>query len=242
MTTLYNWDIYCIDEGIHYYRWDPNKPTVCPSNASHNILDPIIIGTISPNTTQLKDDISGTSGFYKCLVYDINIPAVTGAYEYSITSPPYPLRVQTTNICVSNENLEDSVEMQELSNSVGMLTVGATAGATTFTITPVSLSNIYPGFNVNIDDQFVGVCTNKDTTLNTITTSIPLGSDVSPGVHVGIEKVRIEKFRMYLTGKFILGTKFEGGVFVTPSTPIKVIYINNNGVAKKFQFYFEIYY
>jgi len=244
MTTVYKYRFLCPTENIFIYSYGTTPPTTCPNDLA--ILNPAtitIIETISENNVIIKNDISAVQGYYKCLTYDIGITGTTGMGSYTFLSPPYQLQLLTTNIIVRDDNIEDEVTINEFPDAlIGAITANANIGDTTFTVSPGTFTYMGIGFSVKIGGYDVGLCTAKNTTLNTITTNTPLSTAVSAGGQVRITKVRVEKFKMCNKGTVSLG-RTVSNVFVAPAnTILRVDYNNTNGAVKNLHLYFEIFY
>jgi len=238
--------VTCTTEGIRVvsdYRTTP--PTTCPNDTAHTIdqNQTKIYNTVSTKTVTITDNLNGVGGFYKCVPYDMNIAGSTGMQTFSFSSPPYPVQIQLTSIWVKDTNIGDYIEFEEYPNTtVGIITQNASIGDTEFYVLPQSLAHIFIGFKIFIGTYYVGECIEIDTINYKITTSISLSADVLAYSPVKITKTRIGKLELCSAGILKIGERFNASLIAPPNTPCCVNYYNENGVAKTFNFHFEVYY
>lgn len=252
MTSLYNLNVFCTD-GTNTYThnvWKDSLDTpVCPFGITgHTVVYQEIVDTIASNVSTVTDDISGTHGYYRSKGISFDVPAGPSSEQIAIGthSYPYPIRIHTFTITPTADNIGDTFSFLSAKDTVvGILTSGVTGG-NTLNVNSTVVSNVKPGFEVNlyngVTGQNLGECYSVDTTTNTITVQNAVTGSFAPGTYVRITLKRIENVLITTTEKIIFGSGTAGSSLVPANIVGTIMYQNNTSSSKKFSMFAECSY
>lgn len=250
-TQLYQYRIYCIEEAIFAYVWASDTPTLCPNNHADRTIDTnqtVIISRTGNNYVIAGQD---TLKNFQHTCVPMNVPAMTPGTIYTHTfSWPMTIQIWKTEFYTGTEHLNDRFTIFVAPDTVvGVLTLPASIGATTITVSPTAVTNqlISCGIDIELDDgvnsENPGRITAFDTTLNTITFETPLTQAFLATTSVKLNMKVVNDIVLHRTGfVYKIGEKGLKGKTIPANTPLRGEYTNMDGQAKTLYVVIEIYY
>lgn len=248
--------VKCIGTGNHGMvttNWieDTNGlPTVCPVD-SNDTIDPLFtseIDRIDTNIVISEDNIQGTQGFYQTIGYDIDIPSGTpGDVTTHNSSFPYPVRVFSVTYQPGTWNIGDKFSVYAYpEQKIGVITSNVSINSNVIPLNSGAIPIVKVGFRIYIADvtntDNLGICMSIDTANNTITTQYPTTNSFNAGSDFKISIERVKDVYISTDHPITFGANNAGGVFFQTGGTARIIYTNNDGLAKKFRYYVEITY
>ena len=252
MTTLYKYRIYCNTEDIWVEKWDTIPLTVCPNVNTHTINVGSVqeIDKLVENQVSIKEETVATGGFFCASTVVLDVPAgATGATTVIYHTLPFNRSNLTAKIKTNNTSNGDILDFIVNPNTtVGALTSNVISGTATLAVSQTVIDNINIGFFVNITDGInnneLGRCIEKDTNNNIIVTenNTITGFTAATPTYVQLSAKVIHNFELGEAGHYEIGISKIGGSYVPKDTVMKVIYTNNNGLAKRLPVHYEYLY
>lgn len=256
MTEIKKYRIFCLTEEIWVEGWGVNPPTTCYNNTTHsvNINSVQELEIIGDNIITIKEEKIPTQGNIQIDTHTFDIPSgTTGSETYYTNVYPYAINILTMTICPTLDNIGDYVYADiGHHTTIGILTEdissGITGGITGFGVSQTVIDNINIGYDVTLTDGVntneLGRCVMKDSVNNKISTefaTINIFSATSPTYVKQTAKV-VNKLYFPLSFPIQIGSNKIGSSHIPANVVGRMIYVNNDGNAKKFTFYLEYLY
>lgn len=251
MTTVYQYRVFCTAENAYRTVWGTGEPTACPHDASHAINPTFttVVDRVSSSAVQIDSkSFAGTQGFYLMEGGRIDVPAGSNAVVTHRVTFDLPVRIYGIQIFAGSENVGDCMDMSINPDTVvGVLIEPASAGATTFRVSPTVTQYVVPGFHITLADaggaQKVGKALSVDAAASTITCSAPLGravdamtTTVALTVYTGID------VPIMTPGTLQVGYGTMGSKPLPAGTTCALTYHNYSGSAKRVGYALEYTY
>lgn len=251
MTTVNQYQLWCVSEAAYVTKWDTVPPTTCPNDPAHTI-DPssvVIISSISDESQSVVTSSVGTNNFWKADCHNYPIAAGPGVDTIIDLSYPYSVSVRGSTFYMTADNVGDILTVYAAPNTVvGAITSDVTIGDTVINVTPAVTSNVYPGFLLHLTDGVnssnLGEVVSIDKVNNTVTVSVASNQNYSAAspTLVQFTMVRISNMTIAIEGPIKLGQSELGGTIVPAGTVIRAIYTNQTADAKNLNVVLELFY
>jgi hypothetical protein len=246
MTTVYQWQVYCVTEGIYVNTWQVNQPTVCPNNNTHtiNASATSIIGQVSTQTIKAAEN---TDGYFETTHVVMSIPSDTpGAITEHDVTWPMDIMLWRTLITPTSDMIGDTLSVLGApETTVGVITAPATIGSTTLTVNSTVTANVQRGFLITLYDgvnkDVLGRCTAVNVLAGTITVQTATTYAFAAGSAVKISVYTIKDLYITDTVTIDIGTKGFKGKTIPSGMILRVYYTNNSGTAKIIRWRAEYY-
>ena len=189
-----------------------------------------------------------TGGNYRAISKSIDV----GANETKIDDnvwPYFDISALAIEFMTDAENQGDNLEMIVGPDTViGVITSNVDISDNVINVNQTVIDNISVGFRVNLFDgvntEELGCVTGVDKDNKTITTEISSTTAfvASPTTFVRINAYVIEDYTIGKPGRWVIGDSKIGGRHVKKGTVVRIIYHNNEAVAKNFTAQLEYLY
>ena len=240
MDVLKKYRLFCNSENCFVETWKRAKPDLCPNNNRHIIdnsqtilleqkfieLEKIQHVYISSKAIYQTNDFYMTEGIY----FDIPAGVGTSTFNYFI---PVKSCVYGFKLAVTSNHVGD--ECSAIFNPetiVGGVTRPISIGDTTINVSETVTQYVVPGFSIVIDGEEHYV-TDTNITAGTLTVRETFTAHHNPGTYVRINPYIIKTYQMALVGMQDIGYGKMGGKMMIAGDCIRILYKNNNGVAKR---------
>lgn len=190
-----------------------------------------------------------TGGSFAAKSLEFSIPACSPSGEWTIHdfSFPIPVSLFAAQFTGGNENGGDEIEFQIAPDTiVGVLTDAAEVDDDVITVLPMAYDLLKVGYFVCLDDG-----TNHD--------ELGMVLEKQDGYKLKVQNAVQYAFSAYTTyveltvkmvshghlpssSRLVIGDSKIGGTYVSTGTIMRMRYKNNNGLAKKFEFWLEYMY
>lgn len=249
MTTIINWRIYCITEGIWTYGYlddTQGTPTTCFTNTGHTVNgnSQQQVSTISNDitTTKILEEIIPTGGNFRCQGYKFTCPAnETSTHTVSWNYPITVMASFFTSKTIWEGCVLDTIVAPN--TTVGTLTANINSGVT---VLPVSLSviqNFEIGYELKINSDFIGQVIAIDINALTVTVDTATGTGYTSGYLVKMQVRTIQDFEISeKDDRYIIGRSKVGGKYLPTGIPVHVIFNNTTGSSITFRYEVEYLY
>lgn len=246
--TLSQYVITCLTESMRIttdYR--PTPPTCCPNNNTH---------TIDPTQTQVYTtkpmtdvQVLQPNGYYQCSTLDLDMPACTPGTIFS-ADLVNPMRVLlwTTSMFLPADSEGDRVEIIAAPDTpIGYITASISVDATVIPVSATVIGFLIPGLDIALYDGVnyhdLGRVISIDAVNGTVTIEYATISSFAIGTPVlfNLKNVRAFDVCRDFSGEINLGGAWIKYKEVPPNTTMRVVYTNNDGVAKCVVLKFEYY-
>lgn len=249
---LARFNIYCQTETLLVstdFRDIDDPPTVCPNNNTHSVdLNLVsIIETTKTESVFINQGATNTQDIYRTVGYSINIPSLTPGdnYIYDITRK-YHISPRVLHVFPTVDNIGDQITFTIAPETkIAELGIDQLIGQTTLSLTTGSASKALLGMMIKIDDginsQELGECIGKDTDLDTITVEHALVDHYLAGTDILQSYIRVKDIPIANTNNFTIGASKFYSDSVPPNTVVRLIYRNNDGLSKTFNYTMEVF-
>lgn len=247
MTTVNNYQLYCITEATMVSSWGETSPTTCPHDTAHTIdLNSIAIIQRVSRTDIIA--LEPTDGWFQAIGFTMDIPAGTPGDITSLDKIwPGNLTLWTVTLFTDDINAGDLLSIIPAPDTViGALIADVNISDTSMVVSSTVLDIVVRGLNITIYDGVnrneLGMVTVLDSLTNTVSFENPLTNDFFVGAVI-LFNVRVIKDYEFstLSHKFKFGAKGFKGKDVPANTIIRFYYTNNDGAAKKLFINAEFY-
>jgi hypothetical protein len=252
MPTVSKWRIFCTTELIFKEVWSETAPTACPDNTNHTVNSDSIsfLESIASNEVFVGiEDTGVTNGHFGVRGWLCDIPAgTTGSISYTDNTFRFPVSMMLVSFRSSDNSEGDSFSAEVGANTVvGVCTTDAVLGSTMISVNSTVLSNVHPGFYIDITNgttsSHLGECCCVDTVNGTITTVLPVSNiTFDSGSFIQQTISMCDNYVLGNSQQEKLGTGKIGSSFIPQDVQLRVAYTNNNGLAKKFHIDMEYLY
>lgn len=249
---IYKYRVYCITEADYIETWAMTEPTVCP-NVNTDTIDQTswtIVDKVSEEVVQVKEEDTPTGGHFIAECLDFDVPASAGDHNFDL-SWPINIAILSTSVAATDGNVGDKIEVMGSPDTViGGITADVNVGDTTINVQPTIFAYAKVGYNVSLlnasNGQIsqLGRILSMDPVAGTVimeTASDKAHSAAAP-TYFRITVCRIHNFRFAISGLYTIGVAKIGASYLPANTPVRVIYNNVDGLAKKLAFYVEYLY
>lgn len=250
--TIYHWRVYCTTDAKYEYMWGPTQPTVCPSNPSGHTIDASQTTSVEqrdPNRVQLEEELVSTQGIYRYRGYKSTIAASTpGTVEtIDVSWPDHPITLLNGSFDALANQVGDELSVVVAPQQIiGALT--ADPAGNVLSVSPTVLENMYVGFEVYLYDgvnlDHCGICTNVDklnATITVKTAPVHTFSAATP-TYVMMSVYVIESLHIGSPQTYQFARKKNGGKAIPAGVTIRIMYTNNDGLAKDLHYNLEYMY
>lgn len=252
-TTVYQWEVYCLEDNHYETTWGTEMPTSCPTNPAHAISTnpgPRIIQTVSDNLVKIREeDKFATQGIYQFRCYNVEIPAGEPGNIVSYEMVwPRPITIMTGWFYSTNDNVGDIINAN-VTATIGALVAPLYANASTVTTTSTVFDHLYEGYSVHVTDlanfDSLGEALEIDLGNNTVLCEKPSSHTYSPLSPTYVQMTSRVIREMYIpvaNQRYAFAEKKIGGRSLPSGVPLTMNYANNDGNVKLFTFYIEYLY
>lgn len=254
MTSVNYYKIFCITENKWVNSWATEPPTTCPNNTADTIIpnSATIENTISESTINVEET---APGFFQSTFIELNIPGSIGDSVHNITFP-MDVFINQTGILATTDMLNDKLNIIVSPNTpIGAVISQGNIGDNVVTITPATFNTAYIAKGINIILILMDSSGNTiymhdagriigfNKSIYQITIENPLTSVCSIGtlllMNLYITKNVVLKLAPH---EYIFGRKGLAKKVLPANTISKIIYTNNNGLAKTIYLTMEYFY
>lgn len=246
--SLSNYVVTCLTEGIRVvsdYRATP--PTVCPNNNIH---------TIDPDQTQVyctkpMTDVQVLipSGYYQCSTLDLDMPTCTpGTIFTRDLVNPMRILLWTTSMYLPAQSEGDTVDIISAPDTpIGYITTSISADTSVIPVSSTVIENVLPGLDISLSDgnnyNDLGRILSIDQQNNTMTMEFSTTNSFDIGTPVLLNLKNVRNFDVCedFSGEINLAAGWIKYKEVPANTTMRLIYHNNDGVAKCVVLKFEYY-
>jgi hypothetical protein len=249
--TIKKYSMYCLDEQNTVTVWSENLPTKCPNNDSH-LIDENSIGVLDTMNMQSvyiqgKSFGSNVQGFYMYQGTTIHInvgPQTIQDVTFPINSSIYGLTFVS-----SEEHRGDFIDIIAYpSTPCGVLTAQSNPGDTILQVDANVLNNMKVGFYATLNTSTktcdLGLVKEINPISGTITVTNPIDTVYPPWISFFELSVYVVKnYSITEPGiKHKLGYGSSGNQIAQSNSIFRMVYYNNNGIAKSLSYAFEYFY
>ena len=231
MTTVHKWRIHCSTEPADYYIWDTDTPTVCPTDAGHTILEPMVVQTVDEKSVSLVEEKIPTDGsFYIDGFVFENFANIT---TDNFVSFPFPINAMALEMSSMSGTEDDHISVIVGENTiVGVLMAPSSATDITFTTTAATVVYLSIGIKVSLYDgvntDILGRIISVDRVLNTFTVETAAVNAFSAvTTYIRISKVVVDA-PIGPSGTHSWGEAKIGGSYIPANVNIIIRYTNNH--------------
>lgn len=255
MTTVYQYQIFCITENQFVPIWGTVPPTTCPTDTAHTVnpnsvqvLQSLTTNQVSINViTNTPPNSTPLGGYYRMTSQSFSAAANTTTTQ--TFSYPYPIAVTSGYIVTDDTMAGDVISVGAgYGSTIGTLTANANSGDTTITITPSVVNSFYlrNGGHVRITDgvnttSYIPVVSQNNNT-NTITLATALPFSYSTGAFVQIAIIFIDNVTFGPGGIYRVAETSKTSAYVAANTVFRITYTNNTGSPKTVTFVYDYLY
>jgi hypothetical protein len=241
--------VWCNTENKPKYIWGEEAPTVCPSGHPIDQTKTSIVEYIDNDVSRVLveeqelDESKRTSGHFQSSTFNVPVPSGTpGQMTCKDFSYPIPICLLSAQVLTEAHNVGDTFEVQVSPDTViGWCTQNPDPSGYVLNVSDTVITNIDVGYKVEIFDgqklADLGRCISIDSSLSQITTEFtPDGQTflASSPTYVMITVEMVRQFNIFGTGRIEIGESKIGGSYIPANTPIRVCYINNDSLEKRF--------
>ncbi len=249
MTTVIEYKIYCVTEGqmVTGFNYAPISP-VCPHNSSHQVIASSLqqIATISSSTVTINQSPPGIPGNFQVKGFELDVNADDGSTGLDITFP-VPVGIKSIGYIANDNLVGDVVDGYGIPNYtqnglVGILAQPLGIGASVVFINPESIQYFSPLFYISVNGQSLGEILSVDKTNSNVTLMTPSTIAAPVGSPVQVLIYRIRNYPLTNQQVMPIGSDAMMSSLLPAGSAARIVYTNNNGKAKKFQFFAELGY
>lgn len=240
--------LYCITEQQFVTVWSEKTPISCPNNNNHEIsLDSIgITETMNNQTVYIAGKDNGqTNGFYILQGKNTNINTDSIVYDDTIFKVPSCIfgLMFTSTLDQKGDKFDVIVNPD---TTIGMITQVVNTGDKNIHVSQTVIEYLKPGMFATLSDDTnkndLGMILNVNTETSTITTDLATTNSFEINSLINMNLYVVKDYPLEDPWKHEIGYGAFGGKFVPANTIFRLIYHNNNGVAKTFSYSYEITY
>ncbi len=235
--------VYCITEDKYEYTWNDTTPLLCPTNAEHTIDTNTIsiIDTVETHAVNIIQELSPTGGNYRTEGKKMTIQP--NSLEYEEYSWPYNISALTMTFYTNDNSSNDVLNCYVGSNTIIGITVDdAIITENILRVNSTVLDNINIGYQVCINNEFIGECVAINKINGTITIDTPLTQNISTGTHIQMTVNNIKDFILKANTVYEFARKTIGASSIPANTNVKLKYQNNSNEEKSVYFSIEYMY
>lgn len=238
--TVYEWRIYCNDEGGWQHIWAETAPTVCPNVNTHNVNSNSVqqINVVSSNEVVVREETTPTGGHF--LEYGVAFDAAPSTTTEHTETHPIALTVVRCVFPVTADQKGDSLTVVGAPHTtVGALTADADAGSTVLNVSSTVTDNIVVGHHLTLTDgantDELGRVTAIDTVNDQVTveTATTNAFAAATPTYVQMTIMMIEHIEFGPEGFYTIADKKIGGTNIPAGTPVTLRYTNTTGATKR---------
>jgi len=226
---LFEFRVYCNVEQAYLTTWEEAEPAACPHNAAHAldhsktlVIDSIISGSIEASIREEALE-SNTGGRFRCRTFQIAVPALADPAPFDI-SWPYPVSIMAGTYFPPEASIGDEVDVLGAPDTViGALVATEPAGETVLAVSPTVLDNAFPGAWAKVADQDVGEIRAVDKIAGTITVSVALDADRSPGDLIRMTTKFADRLRLNSVDAQTIGDTKIGSTFLPANRVLRIV-------------------
>jgi hypothetical protein len=241
--------VFCQTENTFVYTWSDSKPTTCPNNNEHTIVDDftLIVDTVSSTDVNISKSFVGTKGYYMMEGVLCHIPYSQRRYTHDFIFP-YSICVYGVIVLTSEQHRGDSLCIAVAPDTIiGYLIQNVAQGSNTYFVNETVLAYLIPGFFMSISTNGVDfVECGKVITVNIetgqVVTNLNVPRAFSMGSYVALTIQTISNVQLTEPYKYELGYGTLAGKPIPANTIIRLIYNNSNGKAKDINITYEYTY
>lgn len=254
-TTIKLYRVFCIQEGINVDVWAVDPPEICPNDHNDRTIDSSrtrVINFLSENKVMIEEALQG---FYQASSIRIDIPSGTAGdvttHDYSY---PMDLSILQIGFNTKNDMIDDEISfLAEPETLIGQITQDANIGDTVLNVPQqtAELPNLVKGMEIVIENssnsptkEDLGRITAIDPVNFTIIVEVAPSQLFAAGSNLLINTYVLRNFIIQKGDgqEYMFGQKGIGARETPANTLNRIIYRNNNGLAKTFYIFFEYYY
>lgn len=248
MTTVNEYQLWCLTEATYITKWDTHEPMTCPNDSSHTI-DPssiVIIDIVSKTIATVSTSAAGTNNFWKADCYNFPIAAGPDVKTVVDISYPYPVSARASTIYMNAGNVGDMLTVHAAPNTtVGEITLPVASGDTVIHVDSGVVANIFPGFLFHLTDgtntSDLGEVIYVDQENQTVSVTVGADRDYT-NAQVQFTMVRISNMTVVTPGPIKMGQAELGGTHVPAGSITRAIYTNQSPGSKNLNVILELFY
>ena len=240
--------MYCVTEQQFVNVWSQTRPTHCPNDITHVIEDSSIgiVETINNQSVYIAGKSTGnTNGYYIVQGKTTNID--TNSIIYDDTVFKVPSCIFGLIFISTLEQKGDKFDVIiNPDTTIGTITQTVNIGDKTIYVSQSVIENIVPGMFVTLNDSTnkndLGMIISINTEALTITTDLATTNSFESNSTINRNLYIVKDYPIQDPWKHDIGYGTFGGKSVPANTIFRLVYYNNNGVAKTFSYAYEITY
>ena len=237
MSTVNEYQIYCITEGVWKHTWGQEPPTVCPTNTADtvNLSSVAIVSTVSETHTVIHQP---TAGRYMVEMFPLSIPSGTpgATVNVDLAFDSEILLWLTAFNCTADLVGDKFDVVLNPDTIVGGLTATGNTSDTVLNVSSTVTGNVTVGMYLTLhnspDVQDLGKVMNVDADAGTVTVSNALSTTFPPGSILTLTLYLARNVILDMAGPANLAEKGFQGKVVPAGTTMRMVYTNNDGAAK----------
>lgn len=245
MTTVYHYQVYCVQEAKYVETWGTTAPTLCPNNhADRTINNVAIIEIVTKNTVTVEEP---STGYFQTESIIFDIPSgISGEETSHEVKWPMNILMWKSILSVDASSIGDIFSVvADPEKIVGVITQELTSGNNVISTNVALVGALATGFELlltsNGTTQNMGRVTHLDkvngtiTLENNATSTFPAGSIIKINVYIA------KNINIFKENDLTIGEKGFKGKIIDANTILRVNYKNNTGTAKKMIWRVEYY-
>jgi len=251
MSTINNYQLFCVSEQAIKNTYGIEEPTTCPTDTAHTIdTNSIrIVHTISENKTIIEQP---SAGRYMVEGIHFEIPSCSPVCD-CVLEHVFDIEVLlwTTGFNCTADMVGDQFDViLNPDTVVGGLTATGNTSATILNVNSTVTGNVTPGMYLTLTNtsanppitQELGKVLEVSVENGTVTISNALESTFPPGSIITLVLYMARNILLDYAGPVSLSEKGFSGKIIPAGTVLQMIYTNNSGIAKGFNWKISYYY
>lgn len=238
------WRVYCQDHAATQITYSVDSPIKCPLDEAHSI-DPTrtaIIQTWSDNEVTIKETPTATDLRYGITTITITTEIASGSsktIDRVLRSEECPMDcyLSSTTANVLSQHIDDIINVYVAPDTlVGVIASTVPASSTVITTSNVPTGTITPGvlLSVGTSEPYTNLGYVKAVDGDTITLHKETAEPITPGEPLRMTIHLADNCVLSSVGHFSAGNDSTRSSFLPAGSPIRVVYKNVSGGAKKF--------
>jgi hypothetical protein len=242
MATVYKWRIYCNTEDTWSIGYGETEPILCYNNNTHEInLNSVQkLNGYNPLNVVIEENTTFTQGRFRIEGFSFTAPP-NEDYIYTVKWK-IPVRVLAVYFSCKEDNIGDIINnIVSPGMTIGILTNNVNIGDTIIPIISQVFDKLEIGFEILINNDFIGEIIDIDQLNKTITIGEELQNNYIIGSLIKVQVRPIKNLTINSTNRYSIGLSKIGGALILENTLVNVVYSNKSLLNSK-DFTFELEY
>lgn len=215
---------------------------IVTNHNSKSINNSVINVNVIPENIKFVEAGDVTNDMYRAESWVIDIPADTSTHAFYFYKP-YNTSLLAATLDATIDMIGDSFDVTISPDTIiGGLTTNAYIGDVSINVSSTVSANLIPGrfISTNTEDYYEVI--KVDNINNVITLDSPLTSNATAGGYVYMNIKLISNLYFYTAQNIEIGKSITTGQRMPAYVPVRLLYNNINGTAKKIVFFVEYLY